>query len=135
VEFLKKQDVDGALDLFQKAAVESPDLPTSHYYLGVAWQKKGYADKAPAAYQKALALKPDYAQVHASLGLFFWPSDQGRARQEFRQAVLCDPDLAEAHYNYGLALAQSGRADIAAKEFADGIHLEPKYMDARIQLG
>ena len=59
VEFLKKQDRDGALDLFQKSIVESPDLPTGHFYLAVAWERKGDAARALAAYQKALELKPD----------------------------------------------------------------------------
>jgi len=70
-----------------------------------------------AAYEKALELKPDYAQAHASLGLLYWrQNDSKRALEEFRQAVMSDPDLAEAHYNLGLALAQLGHLEEAARE-------------------
>ena len=36
VESLKKQQLDDALSFFQQAIVQSPELPTGHYYLGVA---------------------------------------------------------------------------------------------------
>ncbi len=48
---------------------------------------------------------------------------------------MVDPDLAEARYNFGLALAQSGRLDDAQSQFAEAISLDPGYTDARIQLG
>lgn len=48
---------------------------------------------------------------------------------------MCDPDLAEAHYNFGLALAQSGNLDESGRELTDAISLNPKYTDARVQLG
>src|SRR5256886_17658550 len=48
---------------------------------------------------------------------------------------MCDPDLAEAHYNLGLALAQSGNLDEAVGELKDAISVNPGYTDARVQLG
>jgi len=55
---------------------------------------------------QALELKPHYAQVYTHLGLLLWKSgDQTRGLEEFQKAVMSDPDLAEAHYNLGLALA------------------------------
>src|SRR5204863_374130 len=55
--------------------------------------------------------------------------------EELQRAVMSDPDLAEAHYNLGLALAQSAHVDEAVHELNEAISLEPKYTDARIQLG
>ena len=104
------------------------------------WASRGSAKKTPRApwrpIEKALELKPDYAQAHSSLGLLYWrQNDRTRALEEFRQAVMSDPDLAEAHYNLGLALAQSGHLDEAVRELNEAISLDPKYTDARIQLG
>jgi len=64
VEALKQQKLDDALALFQKSIEQSPALPTGHYYLGVTWERKQDAARALAAYEKALELKPDYAQAH-----------------------------------------------------------------------
>jgi tetratricopeptide (TPR) repeat protein len=81
-------------------------------------------------------LKPDYAQVHTSLGLLYWrENDRDRALQEFQQAVMSDGDLSEAHYNLGLALAQLGQLDEAAHELNEALSLDTKYTDARMQLG
>ena len=48
---------------------------------------------------------------------------------------MSDPDLPEGHYNFGLALAQSGRGNEAARELNEAVSLDPKYTDARVQLG
>ena len=136
VDALKKQQLDNALSLFQKAIEQSPQLPTGYYYLGVTWDRKQDVARAREAYQKALELKPDYAQAHSSLGLLYWRlNDNAHALEEFHQAVMSDPDLPEAHYNFGLALAQSGQLDEAARELNEALSLEPGYNDARIQLG
>jgi len=96
VEALKNQKLDDALALFEKAVEQSPDLPTSYYYLGVTYERKDEPARAIAAYQKALELKPDYSQVQSSLGLLYWrQNDHQRALEELRHAVMCDPDLPE----------------------------------------
>jgi Tfp pilus assembly protein PilF len=64
VQALEHQKLDDALALFEKSVEQSPELPTGHYYLGITWEKKGDLARATAAYQKALEMKPDYAQVH-----------------------------------------------------------------------
>src|SRR5882724_8925902 len=65
MDALKQQKLDDALTLFQKSIEQSPELPTGHYYLGVTWERKGDAPRALAAYEKAIELKPDYAQAHS----------------------------------------------------------------------
>src|SRR5712672_1438989 len=54
VEALKKQKLDDALALFQKSAEQTPELPTSYYSLGVAWEGKNEATRAREAYEKAI---------------------------------------------------------------------------------
>ena len=51
VDALKKQKFDDALALFQKSAEQSPELPTSYYYLGVTWEGKNELARAIAAKQ------------------------------------------------------------------------------------
>ena len=58
-------DLDGAIKDFE-AALTKP-TPQTYFYLGEAYQKKGLTDKAKEAYQKALALRPDYAEAKKAL--------------------------------------------------------------------
>jgi tetratricopeptide (TPR) repeat protein len=59
-------DIDGAIADFEAALAKKP-FPEAYYYLGQAYQKKGLADKAKEAYQKALELRPNYAEASKAL--------------------------------------------------------------------
>ena len=84
---------------------------------------------------RALELKPDYAQAHASLGLLYWrQADRSKALDSFRQAVMSDPDLPEAHYNLGLALAQTGHLQESIHALNEALSVNPSYLEARINL-
>ena len=43
-------------------------MPDAHYSLGIFLDHTGRLDEAVAAYRKAIALKPDYAESHCNLG-------------------------------------------------------------------
>lgn len=59
-------DVDGAIEDI-KVALKKGAFPEGYFYLGEAYKKKGQMDLAKEAYQKALALKPDYADAKKAL--------------------------------------------------------------------
>ena len=50
-----------------------------------------------------------------------WDVSEGH----FRKAVKADPNLAEAHYNLGLALDKMGKHDEATTEFKKAAELAP----------
>jgi tetratricopeptide (TPR) repeat protein len=103
--------------------------------LGLTWERKDDAEQALAAYEKALELKPDYAQAHSSLRLLYWrQNDRARAggvppsghvRSRSRRGAL----------QSRAALAQSETLDEAVRELSEAISLNPEYTDARVQLG
>ena len=120
VEALKQEKLDDAQALFQKAVEQSPELPDGYYYLGVTGpqRRRGARDgglsegTGDQAGLRAGAVEPGPALLAAERS--------ARALEEFHQAVMSDPDLAEAHYNLGLALAQTGRLDEAAARVQRG---------------
>jgi protein O-GlcNAc transferase len=59
-------NVDSAIEDFEAACAKKP-FPEAYYYLGQAYKKKGLADKAKAAYKKALELRPDYPEAAKAL--------------------------------------------------------------------
>ena len=65
----------------------------------------GRLNDAIAQYEKALRLKPDYAEAHNNLG-HAWSQMPGRlndAIAQYEAALRIKPDYAEAHYNLGVA--------------------------------
>jgi len=59
-------DLDGAIQDFEAAGATKP-RPEAQFYLGEVYKKKGLPDKAKAAYEKAIQLKPDYAEAKKAL--------------------------------------------------------------------
>ncbi len=56
--YLKKGDVDAAIDRFQDAAEAKPGYAIPFLYLGEAYEKKGRKKQAVKAYQRYLDLFP-----------------------------------------------------------------------------
>ncbi len=59
-------DLDGAIEDFEAAVAKDP-LPEAYFYLGETYKKKGMTDQAKAAYKKALAIRPNYAEAAKAL--------------------------------------------------------------------
>ena len=51
------------------------------------------------------------------------------------EAVRLQPADADAHYNYGISLAQQGKLQDAAREFRATVQLRPADVEARYNLG
>jgi len=69
--------------------------------------------------------KPEAAaQVEKGNSLYV-SQDFAAAEQAFRQAILVDAGLAEAHYNLALSLDRTGRKDEAKKHYIEAANLAP----------
>ena len=83
--------------------------------------------RAKAALQRALAIDPNLAQAHATLGLLKsqceW--DWRGAEREFRRAIELQPNYAEAHHWAGLDYMFMGKFDAAETEFRRAQVLDP----------
>lgn len=47
---------------------DGPDDPAVHYNMWIAYERRGFTDEAVREFQKAIALKADYAEAHNYLG-------------------------------------------------------------------
>ena len=104
--------------------------------MGNALQEQGQLDEAIDAYDKALSLKPDYAEAYYNIGVTF--KEQGKldkALEFFEKALSSRPDYAEAYNNMGNALQEQGKPEEAVESFEKALSLKPDYAEAYNNMG
>jgi Tfp pilus assembly protein PilF/peroxiredoxin len=133
---LSEQGFDtAALSAFEHVAQADPSAIT-FYNLGTLYMKGGRAAQAQGAFERALQLKPDYADANNSLGALLAQSGQVPAAIErFRAALQAKPDFADALNNLGFALFQSGDAAQALDLYQKALTLQPDFPEALNNLG
>lgn len=94
-------------------------------------------DKAAANYQKAIAARPDDANLHNNLGNVY--AEMGKipdAEQEYQKAATMDPAGASRYYyNMGAVLYNIGKMDDAVAAFKKSAAADPKFADAYFMEG
>ena len=104
--------------------------------LGVANNAQGKVEEAIVAWNKALLIKPGFAEAHNNIGAAFL--SQGKfeeASAAYNKALLIKPDYANAHYNLGITLQELGRLEEAVASYRKAIALKPDYTEAHYNLG
>lgn len=118
--YVRRGNLEEARRSFEQATHLRAD-PSYFLSLGRTLSKSGNAsngedDLAIAAYQRALALDPAYAEAHLELGrLFGQRKDIERAIRELEKAVELEPDFYEADYLLGRLYFGMGETDRAQK--------------------
>ena len=84
-------------------------------------------DDAVAQYQRALTLKPDFAEAHNSLGVLF--NDQGKlddAVAQYQRALALKRDFAEAYLNIGTTFKELGQLADAEASYKRVLDIDPE---------
>ena len=103
--------------------------------MGNALKNQGRLDDAKACLQRALQIKPDYAEAHNNLGNAL--KDQGRlfeAEACYVRALQIKPDYVEAHNNLGVTLKDQGRLAAAEVSYRRALEIKPDYGRAHVNL-
>ena len=112
------------------------DNAVAHNNLGNALVQEGKVDEAIPHLQKALQIRPEFAEARFNLGLAI--SQKGgvdEAIVQFQEALKIKPDFAEAHYILGNALRQIGKVDEAISHFQKALEIMPDFAEAHNNLG
>jgi tetratricopeptide (TPR) repeat protein len=103
---------------------------------GVRLAGAGDLEGAVREHLKALERDGQLAQAHANLiSLFGRLRRWNEAEEHYRAAIALAPGRAEAHYDYGVLLAEQGRRAEAAEAFRKALALSPRYAPAHNNLG
>jgi tetratricopeptide (TPR) repeat protein len=104
--------------------------------LGAAVLQKGQVDKAIPHFQKALEIKPNYAEAESNLGVVFLQKRQpDNAMPHFQKALEINPHYAEAESNLGAALLQKGEVDGAIAHCVSALEIKPDCAEAHYNFG
>ena len=80
----------------------------------IALAQAGRLEEAAAVLDRALRLKPDFAEGHSNLGcVFFNQGNYDQAVASYQQALRLKPDSADAHNGLASSLKEQGKLDEA----------------------
>lgn len=132
---------EAAIELFRRATQVAPGYGDAYYNLGNALRDRndraqGDRAGALAAYDRALALRPDQAGWHNNRAVVLLAEgDAPAAEAGFRRAVDIDPASAEARSNLGNALLKQGRLPEAIAAYRQALAINPDFPGALANLG
>lgn len=93
---------------------------------GLQFQKMGELTRAAAAFQRAIYVKPDYAEAYNDLGVVLESlGDLDGAEEAYKTALKFKPELGPAHSNLALLYEESNRLKQAAAHWGARVRLGP----------
>ncbi len=111
--------LNDAISELSLAASLDPKLGDAHNLLGVAYDKKGLADRAKDSYEHAVKVEPEDAQTLNNLGFSLYQNGNYRAAVDrLKRAAKLAPTDERILNNLGLALCRLGKFQDAYKHFA-----------------
>lgn len=125
-----------ALIMGRGLAKQHPHIPFFPNLLGIIHFHQGNLDSAVTSFNKALALNPNYDEVHNNLGNVL--KELGRFDEAlacYHQAIRIRPDYPEAHNNLATVFIELKQFDEAIDAFRQAIAIKPDYARAYQNLG
>jgi len=139
-------ELDGAIDLAEKAAALDPGFAPAQALLGMFYGTKAFnfrpndpdlRAKGYSAIQKALAIDPDSAEAHFARGILIWQPTEGfphrGALNEYRLALKRQPNMDDAWHHRGVVLMHIGHLEQAGEFYQRAVTLNPANTLARFR--
>jgi len=124
-----------AAEVFTFASQRFPKLAEIYYFLATAQKLTGLFDLALASLQKAISLKPDYADALILKGaILFDKNEFVEAEKHLRQAIVLSPDNFNANNDLGRLLVKQQKYAEALPFLQRASSLVPTIPDVHYQL-
>ena len=121
---------------FEEAHLLLPEDPVLMYNLANAAHQNGDLATAEHWYRQSLQRRPDLAPCRHGLALLLFQTDRGQeARDMIVEWLRHNPNLADAHAQYGWLLRQEGDLPAAQAHLQKALELDPGCTRALIELG
>ena len=118
-----------AKDYFSRATEVDPNRPEAYYLLGLSYQTEEDFTRAAEAYEKLLAIAPDYKEGYYNLGYInlVYLNDYAAAAGYFSEAIALDPGYVDAYFNRGYCYELSGESELSGQDYRQALKLQPNY--------
>jgi tetratricopeptide (TPR) repeat protein len=105
-----QNDLDRAIEDYNKAIQLNPNLAEAYYNRGVAYDDKGQYNEAIKDFDEAIRINPNLVEAYCNRGVAYYAKGQyNEAIKDFDEAIRINPNLAEAYYNRGNAYTYKGQ--------------------------
>lgn len=130
------EDVDNALDAFQRCVRFDEDDTIAYYMLGECHRRKGNNEAAMDAFLRSISLRPDNAGPRNRIIQMLIEKQQlSDAREQARELLRLDPDSPLGYMRMGDIERETGNKDEGYKWYQKAIEMDPVDPSPYKQLG
>jgi tetratricopeptide (TPR) repeat protein len=123
-------------NLWLAAAKTSPSSPQNHNNLGDLYGRRGQLEKAAQEFQKAIELKPGYADAYHNLANIYHQMNQvNLAIANYQKALSFNPNLWQSHQNLAGIYFNQDQFGLAEKEMKKATEVNPQNSNLYFNLG
>jgi TonB family protein len=132
----QRGDTEGAIRVLREVVQRREDDADAWYYLGLSYKQEGRQWSARAAFESAVALRPDFANALANLAFTLIIANKSeRALQLAERAIEAGDQSAEAHYVIGEASLRQDAHARALDEAELALRIKPDFPLALVTKG
>jgi len=128
--------IEGALQSINELIIDFPNVPLLHNIRGACYSANGLTESAIKSFQKAIDLKPDYAEPFYNIAVAL--QNQGSfegAIFNYEKAISLQKAYPTAYNNLGIIYLDTGNTLKALECFEWAIAYKPDYHEAHNSLG
>ena len=136
IDLYSQGQLQQALKQAEALVQQSPMSVVLYNIQGAILQELGQLDLSVDAYNKALAIEPNYADAHYNIGMAL--QRQGKLKEAikaYNKALAIKPDNAEAYNNMGIALHEQGKLEEVIEAYNKALAIKPDYAEAYYNMG
>ncbi len=128
-------NINQAIERIKALNKDYPNVPLLFNLIGACYKALGQLEVAAKMFEKAVGIKPDYAEAHKNLGITLRSLGQLEpAVNSLEQAIKVEPNYVDAHYNLAITFKDFGDLDAAVKSYEKAITLNPNFAEAHNNL-
>ena len=133
INLYSQRQIKEALERVTILLQEFPHSGVLYSLCGTFYKKLGQFGASVVAYNRALLIMPDHAEIHYNLGNAFKELDRlDDALNAYHKSLAIKSDYAEAYNNIGTILQKQGKLAEALTTYNKALTFKPNYPDAHI---